>query len=425
MMGLSSSEKENLLLKGASLEDLMAKKEMDSQILGNLLNTKGKQLLSQLEARLGGETFRNQLRTFVKNQFYSTVNQEVFLSSLDPSATKNIPDIINKWYKSVDIPGYLIENMNNYIVIEGERERTQIKFQVTNPTLVDGMIQLSFRFRRGFIRRDQGGQNQPDDSRIILLPAKTTKDIALVLDQQPAMMTINTYVSKNIPAIITVPIRRLTKKKDTPAQEFQKEIPYQEQTQRLEEVYIVDNEDSGFEILTDKKSNWLRKLLRQLFGSETEKDEYTRFNFFNPPTEWQKTANPSFYGKMIFSGVFKKPGNGQSRVAWTADIKEDGEYEIYYYDEGFSRMMGRFRRRRDSSGQGGRQNQDQGQKYFTVNHSGGPEEVVFNLKEAEAGWNLLGTFQLSAGKNRVELTDKNSGRYVSADAIKWIKRGGS
>ena len=115
------------------------------------------------------------------------------------------------------------------------------------------------------------------------------------------------------------------------------------------------------------------------------------------------------------SGHFKKSGDGSSKVAWKVNIAEDGEYDIYYYHIQ-SMMHMRFR------GRGRDRNSSQGKMYFQIHFNGEIEEVEFDLANTENGWNLLGTFPLSAGENRIELNDKNDLPFVTADAVKWVKR---
>ena len=64
----------------------------------------------------------------------------------------------------------------------------------------------------------------------------------------------------------------------------------------------------------------------------------------------------------------------------------------------------------------------QEEKHFIVFHEGGSEEIAFNIKEASQGWVFLGTFHFAAGTNRVEQTDKGKGSFLTADALKWVKR---
>ena len=63
-----------------------------------------------------------------------------------------------------------------------------------------------------------------------------------------------------------------------------------------------------------------------------------------------------------------------------------------------------------------------GTKYFSVSFRNGIEEVEIDLNNAELGWNLIGSFPLDAGPNNIELSDKNNGGYVMADAVKWVKK---
>ena len=60
--------------------------------------------------------------------------------------------------------------------------------------------------------------------------------------------------------------------------------------------------------------------------------------------------------------------------------------------------------------------------HFIVHHDEGKDEVVVALKTAETGWNSLGSFYFSADTARIELNNKNSGRTVVADAVKWVKQ---
>ncbi len=63
-----------------------------------------------------------------------------------------------------------------------------------------------------------------------------------------------------------------------------------------------------------------------------------------------------------------------------------------------------------------------GQKFFSISSRNGIEEVEVDLENAELGWNLIGSFPMEAGPNRIELTDKNDAGFVLADAVKWVKR---
>jgi hypothetical protein len=63
-----------------------------------------------------------------------------------------------------------------------------------------------------------------------------------------------------------------------------------------------------------------------------------------------------------------------------------------------------------------------GTRHFLIHQPNGVEEVVIDLKDARPGWALIGKFRLAAGKNTVEMSDKNESRYVLADAVKWVRQ---
>jgi len=113
------------------------------------------------------------------------------------------------------------------------------------------------------------------------------------------------------------------------------------------------------------------------------------------------------------------------------ELKETGDYDIYFFNGSSGRMQRGMMEMRMQAAQSRGSNQQgrsrrfyrgPGKKFFQISHQYGTEEVEIDLEEAESGWNLIGTFQLEAGSNKVELTDKNDAGYVVADAVKWVKK---
>ena len=62
------------------------------------------------------------------------------------------------------------------------------------------------------------------------------------------------------------------------------------------------------------------------------------------------------------------------------------------------------------------------QFHFVVYHDDGQDEVALNMDQTEGGWTFLGTYFISEGTAKIELTDKSKGRLVFADAVKWVKQ---
>ena len=50
------------------------------------------------------------------------------------------------------------------------------------------------------------------------------------------------------------------------------------------------------------------------------------------------------------------------------------------------------------------------------------EEHELNMRRVNDGWTLLGTFDVACDTMTVTLTNKTKLRYISADAVKLVKR---
>ena len=50
------------------------------------------------------------------------------------------------------------------------------------------------------------------------------------------------------------------------------------------------------------------------------------------------------------------------------------------------------------------------------------EEINIDVSSADSGWNILGSYYLSEGAAKVELSNKSNEGVVIADAVKWVKR---
>jgi hypothetical protein len=241
-------------------------------------------------------------------------------------------------------------------------------------------------------------------------------------------MTVDTYVSRNIPASHNLYF--LERRAEREEGRFDEETakPYDPADFFSIDEHIVDNEDEGFQILSTEKESWLSRALQKLFGKSGGESSFTGMNVYNPPASWKLSPNPEFYGRFVRSAYLKKSGDGEDKAAWNVELDEAGSYDVYFF---FGRSVGMQKMRMEASarkgadsksGLRGRFNLGPGKKYFLVSNRFGVEEVVIDLENAEEGWNLIGTFELDAGPNRIEQTDRSDVGYVLADAVKWVKK---
>jgi len=417
--GLSPEEESNLDLKDRSLAAMITDPNLETAIVHGALQAKAQTLLALIEAKYGEENFNGRITDFLNRQKNSIITEQDLTDFLSSLGNISLPEIIDEWYNGTQIPGYIMGDVESYDVIEGERKRTQVKFLIANPTSVDGITKIRLRGRPS--RR---GTTPDIYARALLIPALTTMQVGFVTDQPPASMTVETFVSQNIPVSIDIPfLRQEVLREENP---FRGEIskPYERSDLFPKDEIIVDNVDPGFEIPGMAKQHWLSRILQNLFNIKEDSTVFTGMNLLNPPAFWKQSTGQAFYGEFVRSAYLKKSGEGNEKVVWNADIKDAGEYDIYFY-QSLSRdwRKGISARQAYAAEQAGRTfRASQGTKFFSISVAKGKEEVAFDLADSDSGWNLIGSFQLDAGPNTIELTDKNEDGYVLADAVKWVKK---
>jgi hypothetical protein len=158
---------------------------------------------------------------------------------------------------------------------------------------------------------------EPSEEKLITLEPGQTKEIGIVLDDSPRMMMVNTLISKNLPSSINKNFDELEmNEKATP---FEGERILEQPIKfAMPNETIVDNEDTGFELLDKPSKNWLKKLL----AVEKTEDKYIGMNFWHAPNRWRGTTNDDFYGKLKQETETRKsPGKQKSiRVVVTMFI---------------------------------------------------------------------------------------------------------
>ena len=106
-------------------------------------------------------------------------------------------------------------------------------------------------------------------------------------------------------------------------------------------------------------------------------------------------------GYVVADAILLTPvGAPPNTATWAPTLPADGRYEVYAKWTAHAN--------RASNAQ------------YTVHHADGTTPVVVNQQQNGGQWNLLGTFNFTAGNTaRVELTDQADG-YVIADAVSFV-----
>jgi hypothetical protein len=336
-----------------------------------------------------------------------------FINQLYKKTNFDLEPYFDDWYKNRELPGFLMADIKAYKILDEDRTRFQVRFKVENAEKVEGLLSVNFRIGggRGFFGM-RGGSNDAPPEQFISLAAGQVKEIGIVLDDQPRSLILNTLVSKNLPTSVNKRFDDLELNEKAKVFEGEHLLKDPIKLTSPGEI-VVDNEDPGFEVEYQQKSNFLKKLFQ---SNKKDEDEYIGFNFWRAPNAWRKTTYAEFYGKYIHSAYYIKAGKGEKKVAWNADVEENGNYDIYYHTPEV--RMPWMRRKRGGRSRG---RQYIEQFHFIVFHDDGSDVVNLNVADSEDDWSFLGTYYISAGKAKVEMTDESRGRIVFADAVKWVK----
>jgi len=433
MGGVSAEEKANLALAEHSFAELLDIPD-EKNILQSVIGAKGKQLFSYLEASIGTDEFISFITNELNGSRFTDVMFDDFAQRIMENYSLDISPFMQNWFQGTELPSFLVTNVRNFEIQEGENTVFQIFFTISNTASIDGMVNVSFR-TGGRGGRMGGGMGMSlrstqftayslagrDDAtnHLYFVPAQTAFEYALILDDQPRMMSVNTLISSNLPANLTYPFPDI-EKRNMIGRESAIQTELVTALAQANEL-IVDNEDKGFSIHEEGSSNRLSGLL----GIDQKESDfkYQRLNVWRPPMTWVLTTQTGFYGDFIRSAHYTRSGEGERFVEWNVDIPEAGYYDVYCYLNSMVARISRFRGRGgDRGGNRGSGSDIKDVYHYTVFHDDGEDEVSKALSNIEDGWNMLGSFYFSPGKAKIRLSNENTGKLVVADAVKWEKQ---
>ncbi|MDA3927709.1 MAG: hypothetical protein PF541_02035, partial [Prolixibacteraceae bacterium] len=315
-------------------------------------------------------------------------------------------------YTQTGVASFGIGSFEIVEAIENSQAVFLVKTKVTNYSNVAGMVKYTFQMgggRRGGGFFGGGGQDRETENRTYLIEAKQTKEIQMVLSEMPNSVIFNTLLSENIPASSMQFGLRSEKDEKRKIEEYEKVIDKQVEFALPGEL-IVDNDDEGFSIYDPSLENPLRKFVEQQRNKDND-SEFVGQGWGQAPATWSKMADADYYGKIVHSAMVIRSGEGNKTATWKRELNNEGYYDIFVHLKKDSGSGGHRRRgQRDTKG-----------KYvYTVNHADGVEKVELEAKDFENGWNLLGSFYISADSSQVTLSNEGGTNRIVADAVKWV-----
>jgi len=408
---LRAEEKVNIELESFSLAEILKQRKFYSTVdessisISEIVLYKGKHLFDLLRAKYGEKELDTLLTGIYLNNLHQKTTIETINASFRTKFNLNFDSLVHQWMTQKTMPSFRIQDITTYKVVEGEKEKYQVRLKVTNTENADGLITLNFELNSQNKSKNSDRDNQfnVDFSRKVYVPAKSSLEIGYTFNTEPTRMMIETHVSKNLPCLLNFYFSGFTETRRTPALDGANRIEFLAEATSRDEI-IVDNEDKGFSFNQLSEMAYLKSIIRQ---KNSNLYKYDRIRWWNPPHEWKPILSSKFHGNTIHSALYTKGSDGNQIATWKTLLPGQGEYEVYFYLNKFDSGWGRDNKPPDYN--------------FVVYHDGGAEKVMRNSKDMEEGWVLIGTYIINSDTAKVQLTNKSAGNIIIADAVKWVK----
>ena len=428
--GITDNERANLMLQKNSMTGIFA--EGNTNLSSALINQTGSFMISALKNRVGSGNFDDFLYYYLEDHTFS----EIPFYRIEGDFHREFGVEISRYLEMINEAG----KMAGFLLSEPEFIQTRddlgdvflVRFRITNRGTARGMVDVTFRIMGQGGPGTGGGMST--EQRLYEVDPGTTREVQVVLYEQPRMMTVNTLISENIPSSFNYFLRSAIERDVTEMEEYNRESPDQVNlTYRGEQV--VDNEDPGFSCTAVSRESKLKQYIDSR-KKEVEEVSYGRLERWMSPSRWHPVAHSAYYGETIRSAMVSRNGDGSNVARWTTSLPETGFYDVYVYipvPAMYRRPDGRPGGGGQGGGPGGGQGRgqwrraelaDRGTDYhYSITSNEGTEEVEFVLDRPEEGWNRLGTFHFPADTVSISLNNQVSKGYrVIADAVKWVRR---
>ncbi len=399
---INDRQRANLYLENHSFKAATQDENIKPEIFHELLKLKSDVLRDFIIIQVPKRDFDPFMKKFTEQYRFMEVDFSEFTRQLSEQFNVDISAFLEKWYTEDQTPTILIKNVEANQVLVDDYTKYQVRLDVYNPSDVDALI--SARTTSGG-RGGRGGafvmvySFSEDNNRSYIIPAKEARQIRIISDDRPANVSVETNISHNIPTSQTFSFSKVDNViNDTMQGIFPLDLSA---FARNSEEIIVDNESNGFKLIESNS----RHKLKDIFKKEDE-EKYKNFMLWNPPSKWTLFASEICYGESVLSGLYKIKGNGANAVEWSAQIPASGYYEIAVWNPKLSF--------------GGRRNNDEERtQSYTIEYGSEKETISINLEKEERGWVSLGNFYLPQETVKITLTDKVTGNYVVADAVRF------
>ncbi len=308
---------------------------------------------------------------------------------LDPS----LPAMLADWLGSTGMAGFVAERVDLYRLADASDggSRYQLIVRIANQEPVVGFARVAWAMERGGDR----AFGEP-----VRISGGAAIEYGVVLSQPPAVVYVHPYLSLNRENFLA----GLTDAVEIPSRDLE---PFNGVRDALLEGgadarLVADDLDPGFMIVDDDAGTDMRLAGRGAPAAGLDNGLPVATGSA-APRNWSRRANETAWGRYRHTTTYVGAGSGMRRAVLPVSVPSAGLWELELHLPFLPFLAPN----------------DRGTWQLTIVSDAGRENVGFDARAANLGWNLVGEFELPAGEVRVELSDETDGRMVIADAIGW------
>ena len=420
MNGLSEDEKALMLMGKYGFDRIMSDPEWED-LADNALALKTKDFFAPVSAVMGYESMVDSIIAKTREKKFANVSFDSILEWVQSYSAVNLQSKIEAWDEPARLACYKIGTPQITTVTTDTADIYQAEVTFENISDNPGFVGVEFVF---YETENAGDEDKPKNF-MVSVGAHETRRIVTHWFNTPSTININTMLSSNLPHNVNMNNSDWS--------------TYTGTTLTAEGVYqvrggvdntpageiIVDNEDSGlFSLSKPLRTGYLSKWIDKARENRNE-FIYEGFSDWRMYSQWALVTDQNLYGDYIRSAYIISPGDGSQYARWSVPLTDAGVYDVYFYAA--PNMYNNNNRNRWRNNNNRNNNNNNGRWVpndynFEIGQFDMWDHVSLNMRRADEGWNLLGTFRFEADTVNVTLNNKSGINVIVADAVRFVKR---
>lgn len=364
----------------------------DPQRIIDILALKGGQMAQAIYDTMGPEETGRLLAHILAQHKGGSYTRDDVIAAGD-SVSEDLGPIFKDWFNSTKLPGFVADHVQLYRLPDNANgdKAYQLLIRVRNDEPVAGFTRVSWYMV---------AYGKESTSKPIRVPGHSAVEFGVVTSKPPVSVHLVPYLSLNREGF-NVKILNRQEIQTRKAEPFNgvRPVPWDKGD---DDRIIADDLDKDFTVTKEEVKDSMRLLGRSV---ETGMDHGLPL-VIGPvlPGQWSRRVAITAWGRYRHTAAYIRAGTGKNSAVMPVTIPRAGSWELEIHIP-WLQMMQQARQR--------------GTWHLQIVSDNGRQSISYNASAGEVGWNLVGDYQLPAGKVQVVFSDKTDGRGVIADAIAW------